>query len=300
MQMNRLLEIVYILLSKERVTAKELAERFNVSRRTIYRDIDALSIAGVPVYMEKGKGGGISLLPGFTLDKTFLTEQEQEDILFALQALGAIHPRETSQALSKLSTVFNKKLVNWIDVDFSDWSCGHDDIFHKLKTAIFNKTVVVFDYYSTKGEKTRREVEPIQLFFKHQSWYLKGFCLSRHDMRFFKLTRIKNLILTEQHFNERTSYKVSSGISEKKDHNSLIRLKLKIEADMAYRVYDEFDPENVQMLSDGNFIVTAVFPEDEWVYGYIMSFGECIEVIEPVHIRKIIQVKLEKSLNKYL
>lgn len=298
--MNRLFEIVYVLLNKERVTAKELSERFGVSKRTIYRDIDSLSIAGIPVYTEKGKGGGISLLPGFTLNKSLLTEQEQEDIISALQALEAINPRETAQALTKLSTVFNKKLVNWIDVDFSDWSRRNDTLFNKLKTAIFNRTVVVFDYYSTKEVKTNRKVEPIQLLFKHRAWYLKGFCLSRHDIRLFKLTRIKNLVLTEERFNERSSSMFLFGASQNENNCNYIELRLKIEPEMAYRVYDEFEPQNIEKLADGSFIVTVVFPEDEWVNGYIMSFGEYIEVIEPVHIRELIQKRLERAFKKYI
>lgn len=299
MQINRLFEIIYVLLSKDKVTAKELSERFEVSPRTIYRDIDALSIAGIPVYTEKGKGGGISLLPEFTLNKSLLTEQEQEDIISALQALEAINPRETAQALTKLSIVFNRKLVNWIDVDFSNWSRQDEGLFNKLKTAIFNKSVVVFDYYSTKGVKTNREVEPIQLFFKYQAWYLKGFCRLRHEIRLFKLTRIKNLVLTDEDYNERHSSIDLLEASQNEDNYNYVELRLKIEAEMAYRVYDEFEPQNIQRLSDGSFIVTVVYPEDEWVYGYIMSFGEYIEVLEPMHIRKIIQERLEKSFKKY-
>ena len=244
--MNRLFEIVYLLLSKGKVTAREMAERFEVSQRTIYRDIEALSIAGIPVYTEKGKGGGISLLPGFTLNRSLLTEKEQEDIISALQALEAVNPRETAQALTKLSAVFNRKLVNWIEVDFSSWSRMDDGLFDRLKTAIFSRTVVEFYYYSTKGVKTHRKVEPVQLFFKHQAWYLKGFCLSRQDMRLFKLTRIKDLQLTYRHFDERRDSEALSGTSHDEDSYSLVELKLKIEPNMAYRVYDEFEPQNIK------------------------------------------------------
>ncbi len=296
--MNRLFEIVYVLLSKGRVTAKELSERFEVSQRTIYRDIDALSIVGIPVYTEKGKGGGISLLPEFILNQALLTEQEQEEIISALQALEVVKPKETTQALTKLSAVFNRKAVNWIDVDFSDWSGGDNELFRKLKTSIFDKTVVVFDYYSTKGVKTNRNVEPMQLFFKHRAWYLKGFCLSQQDIRLFKLSRMENLMITEQCFIERDfPIVLSEPLQNEKDYK-YINLKLKIASEMAYRVYDE--PQNIQKLPDGNFISTVVFPENEWVYGYVMSFGEYIEVLEPVHIRKLIQERLKKALKKYI
>lgn len=298
--MNRLFEIVYILLGKERVTAKELAERFEVSQRTIYRDIEALSIAGIPVYTEKGKGGGIGLLPGFTLNRSLLSEQEQEEVISALQALEAVNPRKTAQSLTKLSAVFNRKLVNWIEVDFSSWGRMDDGLFDRLKKAIFEKIIVEFDYYSSKGEKTHRKVEPVQLFFKHQAWYLKGFCLSRQDMRLFKLTRIKNLQLTDRHFNERRySEALTKDPAEEKSENP-VELKLKICPEMAYRVYDEFEPGNIRMQPDGSFIAVAALQEDEWLYGYIMSFGEYAEVIGPPHIREIIRKKLEKTSEKYV
>lgn len=298
--MNRLFEIVYILLGKEKITAKELAERFEVSQRTIYRDIEALSIAGIPVYTEKGKGGGIGLLPGFTLNRSLLSEQEQEDVISALQALEAVNPRKTAQALTKLSAVFNRKLVNWIEVDFSSWGRMEDDLFGRLKTAIFNKMVVEFDYYSGKGEKTHRKAEPVQLFFKHQAWYLKGFCLSRQDMRMFKLTRIRNLVLTDQHFDERRPAGDSSNDLQDEGNFSDVELQLKIMPEMAYRVYDEFDPQNIRRLPDGSFVVSAVLPVDEWMYGYIMSFGEYIEVLGPEHVRESVRKKLECAYNKYI
>jgi len=298
--MNRLFEIVYILLGKERVTAKELAERFEVSRRTIYRDIEALSAAGIPVYTERGKDGGIGLLPGFTLNRSLLSEQEQEDVISALQALEAVNPRKMAQALTKLSAVFNRKLVNWIEVDFSSWSRLDDGLFDRLKAAIFEKVTVEFDYYSTKGEKTHRRVEPVQLFFKHQAWYLKGFCLSRKSMRMFKLTRIKNLQLTDQRFDDRHSPETMLQDTADGENARPVMLKLKIGPEMAYRVYDEFEPRNIQKQPDGSFVVSAAFTEDEWLYGYILSFCEYAEVIEPPHIRETIREKLERTYGKYI
>lgn len=301
MQINRLFEIVYILLSKGKVTAKELAKRFEVSQRTIYRDIDALSIAGVPVYTEKGKGGGINLLPEFKLDQSILTDQEQGEIISSLQALKAVNPKETTQTLLKLSAIFNKKAVHWIDIDFSDWSHENSDLFRNIKTAILAKKIVSFEYYSTKGEQTSRNVEPVQLLFKHRAWYLRGFCHFREDLRIFKLTRIQNLSITDKHFTARDIRADLSALSEPPNEKDFkwVELKLKIAPEMAYRVYDEFRPQDIDQLPDGSFIATAVYPEDEWVYGNIMSYGEYIEVLEPMYIREHIQTKLEKTLNNY-
>src|SRR5215468_3350363 len=121
MQINRLLDIVFVLLKVKTITARELSERFNVSQRTIYRDVDTLSLAGIPVYTEKGKGGGISLLPEFVLNKSILSEKEQHEILSALQGLSGVSTAETQGVLRKLSAVFNKSTVPWLEVDFSDW-----------------------------------------------------------------------------------------------------------------------------------------------------------------------------------
>ena len=146
MHASRLFEIVYILLNKDRVTAKELAERFGVSTRTIYRDIDTIGLAGIPVYSEKGKGGGISLLPDFVLNKSILSEQEQSEILASLQGLTQIRTDDTSHVLQKLSTVFNKTAAKWLEVDFSDWSFERQDFWGGFKSAILQKLVVEFDY----------------------------------------------------------------------------------------------------------------------------------------------------------
>lgn len=299
MQMNRLFEIVYVLLSKERVTARELSERFEVSQRTIYRDIDALSIAGIPVYTEKGKFGGISLLPEYTLNKSVLTEEEQNDIIQALQAIEAVKPGETSKALTKLSALFNRKIMHWIDVDFSDWSSVGRNLFDILKTAIFSQKIVSFDYYSSKGEKTHRSIEPMQLFFKHRSWYVKGYCLTRQDIRLFKLTRMDNLVITDNTFTKRDISLSLSEPSQEEVNYRIVKLRLRIAPEMSYRAYDEFEPGNIEKLSDGFLAVTAFYLEDEWVYGMIMSFGEYAEVLEPEHIREHIKNRLSKTIKIY-
>ena len=303
-QMNRLFEIIYLLLNKKSTTAKELADYFGVSQRTIYRDIDSLSLAGIPVYTEKGKGGGISLLPEFVLNKSILSEQEQNEILSALQGLSSVKAAETDQVLKKLSTIFNKNTVRWLEVDFSDWSFANGKVFYDFKTAILERRIAEFDYYSTYGELTHRRIEPIQLWFKSKSWYIKGFCLTRQDIRLFKLSRVRNLAVTNEPFTERDLLAIGcagSDASRVDPHQKQdVTLKLKIAPEMTYRVYDEFDEDSAEKQPDGSFIVTVTWPEDEWVYGTILSYGEYIEVLEPERIREIVKNKLLKSAKKYL
>ena len=299
MQVNRLFEIIYILLDKKMITAKELAERFEVSQRTIYRDIDTLSLAGIPVYTEKGRGGGISLLPDFVLNKSILSEQEQNEILSALQGLSGVKTTETGGVLKKLSTIFNKHTIPWLEVDFTDWGYSSGYVFNSFKTAILEKRITEFDYYSTYGEKTRRQIEPIQLWFKSKSWYIKGFCLTRYDMRLFKLTRVRNLTVTDDHFGERDLLANPPNPGPAEHQKKDVTLILKIAPEMTYRVYDDYYDEIVERQPDGSFIVSVRWPEDDWVYGYVLSFGEYIEVLEPEHIREIIKEKTKKMLNKY-
>ena len=127
MQESRLFQILYYLLDKGQVTAPELAETFEVSVRTIYRDIDALSGAGVPVYTESGRSGGIRLMKGFVLDRAVLSEEEKREILTALQSINAAQRGNNSRILQKLSAVFQLSSADWLEVDFSRWGNSRTD-----------------------------------------------------------------------------------------------------------------------------------------------------------------------------
>jgi len=293
MQANRLFEIIYILLNKTCVPAKELAQHLGVSTRTIYRDIDNLSSAGIPVYTEKGKGGGISLLPDFVLNKSILSDEEQREILNSLHGLANVKTGETRQVLERLSTIFNKTAVNWLEVDFSDWSF-HNDYFNDFKAAILEQRIAEFEYYNSYGKKTARRIEPIQLWFKSRAWYIKGFCLTKLDMRTYRLSRLRNLVITDEKFPKRDLQATPQESPAKQPMNEYINIKLRIAPEMVYRVFDEFDEGRVETLPDGSFIATANWAEDNWVYGFILSFAEYVEVLEPAHLRDIIKAKAKK------
>lgn len=299
MQINRLFEIVYLLMNHKEMTAKELSEHFEVSQRTIYRDIDRLSEAGIPVYTSKGKGGGIRLLDHFVLNKSVLSEKEQVDILASLQSLKALSVPDAAPVLRKLAALFDQPDTGWIDVDFSRWGSGAVDKekFHLIKNAILCRTVMAFDYYSSYAEKTNRTVEPLKLVFKGQAWYLYGYCQLKKDNRIFKVSRMKDLVCMEEQFTRSKHVELDFGRTP--DSSRMVKLVLKLAPHLAYRVYDEFDQSMISVNEDGSFIVEALYPEDEWVYSYVLSYGPYAEVMEPEHIRGIIKEKLEKSLNLY-
>lgn len=295
---NRLFEIVYILLQKKKVTAKELAERFEVSTRTIYRDVETLSMANVPIYATQGKDGGIALLDRFVLNKTILSEEEQNQILFALQSMKNVSGQDEKGVLEKLSALFNKAVNDWIKIDFSTWKkdAAQEAKFEMIKKAILNKSRIEFLYYNSNGEKSKRIVEPLQIWFKDKSWYLMSFCKLKEDYRIFKIARMKEIKMLREHF-ERDLPK------EQKDKTrdfKIISLKLEISKAMAYRVYDEFESEGISKNRNGDFVVKAEYPENEWVWGYVLSFGEYAKVLSPKRAREIIKGKLKKSLEKYL
>ncbi|WP_313152793.1 helix-turn-helix transcriptional regulator [Lacrimispora sp.] len=300
MQMNRLFEIVYILLNKKTTTAKELAERFEVSVRTIYRDIDMLSSAGIPVYASQGKGGGISLLEDYVLNKSVLSEDEQNEILFALQSLTVTQNPETDKVLSKLSSLFNKSKTNWIEVDLSPWGSDKNKTceFTILKNAILNHQIIEFTYFNTSGEKSSRKVEPIKLIFKVHAWYLQGFCLAKNEYRTFKISRMSNIEITQEFFTDRMPEGL---LVDENEQNSQkwINVQVKISPQGAYRVFDEFDVNEITRNQDGSFTVATSLPENEWLFHYILSFGTDIEVLSPQNIREMIQGKLDEIIWKY-
>lgn len=298
MQENRFFKIVYYLLEKGKSTAPELAERFEVSIRTIYRDIDAISAAGIPIYATQGKGGGISLLQNYVLDRSILSDQEKEKILMALQGLIATEDKKADELLSKLGGLFQSKISNWIEVDFSDWvsNTHKQDTFNAIKEAIFNRHIITFSYYGSSGKRVNRTVEPIKLIFKSKDWYLCGYCLLRNDFRFFKLTRIRKIEVLPGTFTREASNipQIKTAIS----NEQTIPVKLKFNPQAAFRVYDEF-PDRITEDSDGNLYVTIDLPDNEVMYSYLFSFGNSVEVIEPKIVRDNIKNILYLMLNKY-
>lgn len=294
---NRLFEMLYLLMRDGTVHAKDLAQRFEISVRTVYRDVDALSAAGFPVYAERGRNGGIRLDEGFVLNRSLLTAQEQSDVIAALQSLHAANYPVDQTVLTKLSALFRKPLTPWIDVDFSDWSEQHKDLFTRLRSAITEKHVVHFQYFSRDGAVSQRTAEPLQLRFKSRTWYLKAWCRSAQDMRTFRLTRIQDLTVLDESFDrvlppdagEDTAFEISCKPT----------LRLRIDACMTYRVLDEFEPAQRTRNEDGSYTVDAYFPLDEWVIGYVLSFGPFTQVLEPSALRQTIVERAQKILETY-
>ena len=300
---ERLLGIIYILMNKGTVTAAELAERFEVSVRTIYRDIESLSIAGIPVYSRKGKNGGISLTEEFVLNKLLITKEEQQEILAALVSLQETELGSEKAVLQKLGEFFKTEPVPWVEIDLSDWSGTRKQMYEDIKQAILKRRVISFDYYGQNRPMSRRTVEPVQLLFKEYTWYLKAYCRERQDFRTFKIFHIQRLEVLEESFIPKTP--VAEETTQNKSQAGQVQefpvtpLTVWIDKKEAYRIYDRFDETELEVLEDGNFLVHCAYPLDEWVYSLVLSFGASAKVLEPEHIRLEIQKRINKMMENY-
>jgi len=302
MSSGRLFEILYLLVERRSVTAGELARRFEVSQRTIYRDIDALSAAGIPVYAEKGRNGGIRLMEQYVLDRALLSQREQDEVLFALKSLTSALGMEGDGALRRLSALFRRSGDDWLEVDFSNWGEGEAEQvrFATMKEAILARRVLEFTYYSSTGECTSRQVEPEKMLLKGGNWYLKGHCRLRHERRLFRLSRMESVSLGETISGRRSEEDVqpSSGTAAAPEPH-YTPLCLRFSSKAAYRVYDFFSPKSIQREGDGTLLVCAVLPVDEWVEGFLLSFGGQLKVCSPPWLRERIKEECEIMLGQY-
>lgn len=296
--LNRMLGMIYLLMNKGTVTAGELAERFEVSVRTIYRDVEALSMAGIPVYARKGKNGGICLTEEFVLNKMLVSQKEQQEILAALASLKETGVGESGEILDKLGDFFKTEAQNWVAIDFSDWSGRRKELYEQLREAILNRHVISFDYYGQHGEMSGRIVEPIQLLFKEYTWYVRAFCRVRQDMRLFKVMRMKRVRVLEETFvpvcdaDAERAFGIGEDERLMEESEGLVRIVLWIHGREAYRIYDRFEEEEITRLPDGNFRVEIDSLPDDWIYGVILSFGPSARVLEPEWVQNEIHDRI--------
>lgn len=296
MQESRLFGILYRLINSGQSTSAQLAKEFEVSQRTIYRDIDALSAAGIPVYAESGRNGGIRLMKNFVLNKAVFSEKEKQDILSALQSLNAAGNIDNSKTIAKLSALFETNAENWFEADFSRWcSQSSDNIkFEQLKNAVIQYKCVNITYAGSGKETGSRKIHPLKLMYKSKAWYLKAYCTERQDFRTFRLNRIISVEPLDE------SFTPMPYPEEKTQPPNLTEFVFRFSAKAAYRVYDEFDLSQIHFEENGDLTVSTEMPYDSWIIGFLLSVSTDVEIIKPVSLKKVLaqQAKLIYEKNK--
>lgn len=300
MKIDRLIGILSILLQKDKVTAAELAEKFEVSRRTIVRDIEDLSKAGIPVTASLGRGGGISIMDGFKIDRTLLSEEEMKAVLTGLQSLDSVSESSRyRQIMDKLDAENSAKAAhagNSIIVDLAAWDkSAVSSKLDTVKSAIENCERIGFMYYSPDRTE-RREIEPYKLVFQWSNWYAWGYCTKRNDYRMFKLTRMTELTAGEK-FVPRD---IPDYSCDKLRHAyGGVAVKVRFDSSVKWRLVDEFGAENLSEEKDGSIVMDFTWSDVPSFYSYIAGFREAAEILAPEEYRREFSELLEKMLNIY-
>jgi predicted DNA-binding transcriptional regulator YafY len=308
MRIDRMLTIVVMLLNRDRITARELADKFEVSVRTVYRDIEAINMAGIPVISFSGNDGGFGIMENYRIDRQLLTLSDMFTILSALKGVNTgLKAIELDSAIEKISSLVPKEKSDEMKlrfeqfvIDINPWgySDKHKNFLKKIQSSITSNSLLKIKYSSTKGESLGRTIEPMTLILNGYTWYLFAFCKNRNDYRVFKLTRIKSLNIMQQNFIRReSSYK--DYIKQDNESNSNVHLVLRFSPGIRTRVEEYFNEDQIDVQENGDMIVKVSYPENEWVYSTLLSYGEFVEVLEPPHIRKIIYEKAKIIMGHY-
>ena len=302
MKVDRLVSIIMTLLDKKRMGAQELADMFEVSPRTIYRDIDAINLAGIPIRSISGVGGGFEIMPEYKLDKTIFSASDLSAILMGLSSLSNIvRGSEVVNALAKVKSFIPAEKArdievktNQICIDLSPWT-GNQNIqpyLETIKTALQNYRLLSFEYTAHRGNKTVRTVEPYQLVLKSSHWYFYGYCYHRNDYRLFRLSRMSNLKMEPDTFVPRSYQKP---ILDFEELLAAMQMKVKIRIHksildrvLEYCTYDNFTPDG-----DEHCFVNFPFVENEYYYDILLGFGDKCECLEPLHVRTEIKRKIQ-------
>lgn len=300
MKIDRLIGILSVLLQKDSVTAPYLAARFEVSRRTINRDIEALCKAGIPIVTRQGMHGGISIMEHYKVDRTVFTTSEMQDILAGLRSLDSVHgTNRYGQLMEKLAAGSSDFMTGdqSVLIDLSSWY--RDALapkIERIRSAIDNRKFIEFRYFSPGGESLR-QIEPYYLIFHWSSWYVWGWCCKREDFRLFKLNRMEDLRLEERQFAKR---KVPlPDLSNERIFPGGIRVKAVFRADCKWRLVEEFGLECFRERADGSLLFEADYTDKENLIAWLLTFGDRVELLEPEDVRGELKAVIRRMGRNY-
>lgn len=300
MKLDRLIGILSLLLQTDKITAPELAKRFEVSRRTINRDIESLCKAGIPIVTTQGAGGGISIMGSYKLDKTLLTSRDMRDILAGLRSLDSVNgTNRYGQLMEKLSAGSSDFLIGdqTMLIDLSSWY--RQSLAPKIdiiRTAIDECRTLSFQYYAPGGEG-QREIEPCFLIFRWSSWYVWGWCRLREDYRLFKLNRMEALELSASVFEKRKA--PMPDLANERIFPGGLHVKAIFQPECKWRLIEEFGVDCFAEQEDGSLLFSADYTDKENLITWLMSFREKAILLEPKEVRDELVVSLKETLQQY-
>lgn len=308
MKIDRLLSIVMLLLERKQISAARLAEMFEVTPRTIYRDVETISLAGIPIVAYPGVNGGISIMEEYKIEKKLFT---LSDITSLLIGLGSIYSSMTNEevlhTMAKIKGLIPKDQIgdielksNQIAVDHTPW-IGNKKLninIEEIRTALISSKLISFNYSSQNGAKSHRTIEPYRLVLKNSNWYLQGYCTNRKDYRTFKLSRISSLELLEQTFIPR-EFEFKELVLSSNSTEKSIPVKLLIDESLREMMIEFCGEENITPNGNNKFIASFPFVEDDFSYSMILRLGDKCECLEPENVRQEIIRRVENILLIY-
>jgi len=302
MKLERLISMIYKLLNNEVVSASMLAEEFQVSSRTIYRDIDVICAAGFPVVSYQGMNGGYGLMDGYKMDKSLLGSYDVQSLITVLRSLSTVFEDERAQGtIERLQTVGSEQQGPSLAVNLETHRTDHHAL-RELRSGITKHLVVQFDYINTRNERTTRELEPVMLYFKYRNWYVYGFCRARQDYREFRLSRMMNLSLTQDTFLPHNEVPKETVVRNEDWHNQISDVVFRVAPEALAEALDHFHQAEKQFNGDGS--MTMRIPvyqplQAKWLRSFLLSLGSGVEVIEPRELRGVLKEQLQQALLLY-
>jgi len=308
MKIDRMLTIIVMLLNRSRISAKKLAEKFEISVRTVYRDIEAINMAGIPIVSYPGNNGGFGILENYKLDHQLLTLNNLCSILSALKGINStLEDIELESSIEKLRNLIPQDKTHHLDLHMEQIIIGMlpwaENSNQKkrvkiIQNAITQTQLITIRYRNYANETSIRQIEPMSLVFKGYTWYLFAYCHLKTDFRIFRISRMIDLQVEDVLFTRRKkSYQEIEEASKKQV--SLTSITLKFTPQMRSRVEDIFDRENIEVLNTGEMVVTAQFLEQDWYFTLILSFGEHVEVLGPESVRQAVAFRIKSMHEKY-
>lgn len=302
MKLERLISIIYKLLNHEVLSAAMLAEEYQVSPRTIYRDIDVICAAGFPVVSYQGTKGGYGIMDGYKMDKSLLGSYDVNSLITVLHSLSTVFEDERAQGtIDRLQSIGPEHQTSSLSVDLETRRTAPDAL-RLLRSGIIERKVITFDYIDAKSERSSRKLEPVRLDFKYSNWYVYGLCLTRRDYREFRLSRMLNLSLTQESFQDHPEVPKAGTAAAGNSPDLLEDVVLQVRPQALAEVIDQFHQADKKFHADGSMTLTisVVQPlKARWLWSILLGFGSGAEVLEPSALRVILKEELQNALKLY-